>query len=220
MWPRSVKDEVLVLCGRSCCICHGFCGTKIELHHIVEESKGGSSDLHNCIPLCFNCHADVGHYNPKHPKGTKYSESELRMHRERWYDAVKSFALEAQRLQKEMGDEVDEVYEGQEIELTGFVWREAFPGPPNYKSFEKDSLETYWMLVLPKPISLLASGFVHGNTFRIDNVKKLQLVVSPCFYDDHRNIVLKNAKVKGKLFQAHTGHHRGDACFEVVELNA
>lgn len=176
--------------------------------------------MDNCIPLCFNCHADVGHYNPNHPKGTKYSESELRMHRERWYDAIKSLALETQKVQEDVGHDVVEAYEGQEIELLGFVWQEAFPGPPNYESFETDSVETYWILVLPEPISLFASGFKHGNTFKIDNIKKLQLVVSPGFYDENRHIVLKNAKIRGKLFHSHTGHHHGDACFEVVEISA
>lgn len=220
MWPRSVKDEVLVLCGRHCCICHRFCGTKIELHHIIEVSKGGSSDTDNCIPLCFNCHADVGHYNPKHPKGTKYSGSELRMHRERWYDAIKQLTIERENFQLEPIRGVSEVYEGQEIELSGFVWQEAFPGPPNYESFEYDSVETFWVLVLPEPISLFSSGFEHGNTFRINDIKKLQLVVSQDFYDDNRSIVLKNARIKGRLFHSHAGHHHCDACFEVIDYHA
>ena len=119
----------------------------MELHHIVHESNGGKSVFDNCIPLCFDCHAKPGHYNPKHPKGTKYSPSELRRHRDIWYEAIKQLTLESA---KTIGtyDKI-EAYEGQNIELEGFVWREAFPGPPNYKSFEKDSKDTYWMLVLP-----------------------------------------------------------------------
>lgn len=34
-FPTSVADEVLVRCGRHCCICEEFVGSKIELHHIV-----------------------------------------------------------------------------------------------------------------------------------------------------------------------------------------
>lgn len=218
MWPRSVKDKALVSCGRCCCICHRFCGIKIELHHIIENSKKGASTFDNCIPLCFDCHAEVGHYNPKHPKGTKYSESELKMHRDHWYDAMKSFALE-QKIQDESGYDIVEVYEGQDIELAGFVWRESFPGPPNYESFETDSIETYWMLVLPKPISLFATDFEYGSTIKLENVKKLQLVVSSNFYSENKSVVLKNAKIRGTLFRSHTGHHHGDACFEVIELN-
>lgn len=88
MWSIAVKEEALVACGRRCCICHAFCGVNIELHHIDAESNGGPSTLDNCIPLCFNCHADVGHYNSRHPKGTKYSPGELRRHRDTWFTAM------------------------------------------------------------------------------------------------------------------------------------
>lgn len=87
-WPPDVKESALVQCQRSCCICHQFCGGKLELHHIRAESNGGLSNLDNCIPLCFNCHADVGHYNDGHPRGSKYSEKELRKHRDTWFKKV------------------------------------------------------------------------------------------------------------------------------------
>lgn len=29
----------------------------------------GDNSVDNCILLCFNCHAEVKSYNPKHPKG-------------------------------------------------------------------------------------------------------------------------------------------------------
>lgn len=87
-WSKAVKEEALVACMRCCCICHRPCGIKIELHHIIPESKGGNSTLENCIPLCLDCHSDVEHYNPNHPKGTRFSESELKAHRKRWFALV------------------------------------------------------------------------------------------------------------------------------------
>jgi hypothetical protein len=84
-FPRSVRDDALSRCQRSCCICHIFCGSKIECHHIVQPQEGGEDSIDNCIPLCFDCHADVKAYNPKHPRGTSYSTSELRKHRDNWY---------------------------------------------------------------------------------------------------------------------------------------
>ena len=42
----------------------------------------------NCIPLCFDCHADMGKADPKHPKGKHYSESELIQHRDSWYKKI------------------------------------------------------------------------------------------------------------------------------------
>lgn len=56
----------------------------MELHHIRQKADGGEDTFENCIPLCFDCHADMGKGDPKHPKGKRYSEAELRGHKERW----------------------------------------------------------------------------------------------------------------------------------------
>jgi HNH endonuclease len=77
----SITEKALLSCGRHCSICHKFCGTKIELHHIEQKKIGGLDTFENCLPLCFDCHADVMQYNPNHPKGKKYSFSELKGHR-------------------------------------------------------------------------------------------------------------------------------------------
>ena len=84
-FSQTIKAEALVACGRSCCVCNRYCGVRIECHHIVPESQGGDDSFENCIPLCFDCHAEVEHYNPQHPKGNKFSPVELRGHRDRWY---------------------------------------------------------------------------------------------------------------------------------------
>jgi hypothetical protein len=88
-FPPGVKEDALVACSRCCCICHKFCGTKIEVHHIREESEGGENTTENAIPLCFDCHADMRSYDSKHPKGNKYAESELRRHRDNWFEKIK-----------------------------------------------------------------------------------------------------------------------------------
>lgn len=218
MWPRSVKDEALVACGRRCCICHAFCGIKIELHHIVPVGEGGKSAIDNCIPLCFNCHADVGHYNPKHPKGTKYSHSELRKHRDNWFQAMAELAATEKLIEQSRESEFPEIFEEQEVELTGFVWRETFPGPPNYESLETDSHETYWILVLAIPITLIARSPGSGNSFRIERIKRLQMVLTGDEYETKRHLVLHDAKVTGRLFHAHTGHHKTRALIQVSEM--
>ncbi len=87
-FPQYISDAALSACGRCCCICHKFCGIKIELHHIKQVAYGGEDSFENCIPLCFDCHADMGKADPKHNKGKKYTESELVMHRDNWYRAV------------------------------------------------------------------------------------------------------------------------------------
>ena len=84
-FPEGVAARALVASGRCCCICHKFCGTKIELHHIKQHAYGGEDTFENCIPLCFDCHEDMGKADPKHPKGKHYTEAELIMHRDNWY---------------------------------------------------------------------------------------------------------------------------------------
>jgi len=87
-FPKDVVDKALVASGRCCCICHKFCGVRIETHHLRPISKGGDDSFENCIPLCFDCHAEVEHYNNQHPRGRKFSESELRKHRDVWLEKV------------------------------------------------------------------------------------------------------------------------------------
>jgi len=84
----KISEKALISCGRHCCLCHKFCGTKIELHHIEQKKHGGKDVFDNCLPLCFDCHADVMQYNPEHPKGKKYTISELKKHRNNWYDKI------------------------------------------------------------------------------------------------------------------------------------
>jgi hypothetical protein len=85
-FSKNIVEKVLLDSGRYCSLCHKFCGTKIELHHIKQKADGGEDSYENAIPLCFDCHAEVGAYNPKHPKGRKYTESELKSHRDKWYE--------------------------------------------------------------------------------------------------------------------------------------
>lgn len=84
-FPSDIQEKALVACARSCCLCHKFCSFKIELHHIIQKADAGEDTFDNCIPLCLDCHADVKAYNLRHPKGKKYTESELKAHRDQWY---------------------------------------------------------------------------------------------------------------------------------------
>ena len=79
--------------ARHCCVCHHSKGVKVEVHHIVPESQGGANEIENAITLCFDCHADAGHYNPSHPRGTKFSPNELRRHRDEWHAMVRQHAI-------------------------------------------------------------------------------------------------------------------------------
>jgi hypothetical protein len=81
----DVVERLLVACHRHCCICHKPAGNKMEIHHIVPKSEGGEDTEENGIPFCFDCHAEVGSYNPRHPKGRKFTPTELKKHKEQWF---------------------------------------------------------------------------------------------------------------------------------------
>ena len=56
------------------------------MHHIIQEADSGPNTLANAIVLCPRCHAEAGHFNARHPLGTKYSVKELIRHRDQWWD--------------------------------------------------------------------------------------------------------------------------------------
>lgn len=91
-FSQAIADEVFVRCGRHCCLCGVFAGQKMELHHIKQAADGGEDSIENCIPLCLNCHAEVKAYNPKHPKGRKYTEAELKGHRDKYFAQYSTIA--------------------------------------------------------------------------------------------------------------------------------
>ena len=82
-FPSNLRDKLLLWCDRHCCLCKKACDVFIEVHHI---DPTGSDDEDNAIPLCFECHGRVSHYDPKQPIGTKFKSEELKKRREQIYD--------------------------------------------------------------------------------------------------------------------------------------
>jgi HNH endonuclease len=81
---RNEVAALLVQCHRRCCICHRFCGTKMETDHIVPAAESHDHSIENAIPVCFDCHAEIHAYNPSHPRGRRFTSDELRAHKEQW----------------------------------------------------------------------------------------------------------------------------------------
>lgn len=81
---RDEVADLLAKCHRRCCICHRFCGFKMETDHIVPSGEGGTDKVDNAIPVCLECHAEIHCYNPTHPRGRKFTETELRQHKKQW----------------------------------------------------------------------------------------------------------------------------------------
>ncbi len=87
-FSQTEANALLARCHRRCCICHRYCGVKIELDHITPRQEGGSDEIENAIPVCFECHAEIHSYNDQHPRGRKFRPEELRLHRDRWLKLI------------------------------------------------------------------------------------------------------------------------------------
>jgi hypothetical protein len=81
---RDDVAKLLAACHRRCCICHRFCGVKIETDHIRPTADSGNDDISNAVPVCFDCHAEIHSYNDKHPRGRKFTSEELTEHKAQW----------------------------------------------------------------------------------------------------------------------------------------
>lgn len=82
-------EKLLVACHRCCCVCHRYCGVKMEIDHIIQQAEDGPDTYENAISVCFECHAEIHSYNPKHPRGRKFQPDELRGHRDQWISICK-----------------------------------------------------------------------------------------------------------------------------------
>jgi len=84
----KIEDKIkcLLWCDRHCCLCGKSCGTNIEIAHISPRKGKNSNNIDNAIPLCYDCHAKIGHYNKEHPRGNKYKEAELKARRDQIYE--------------------------------------------------------------------------------------------------------------------------------------
>lgn len=87
-FDSAVKSAMFVRCNRICCLCFKQRGANIEAAHIIAEAEGGSNDEDNGIPLCFDCHQEIGAYDDRHPRGNKFRPDELRARRDQVYKWV------------------------------------------------------------------------------------------------------------------------------------
>lgn len=89
-FPEAVKLRCLLWSDRRCCLCGKQCSTDIEIAHIDAH---GPKTIENAIPLCFDCHAKIGHYNLEHPRGNKYKPEELISRRDQIYDRYTNYLV-------------------------------------------------------------------------------------------------------------------------------
>lgn len=130
----DVKTRMFIRCNRLCCLCLKSCGTNIEAAHIIDEAAGGSNDFDNGIPLCFDCHQEIGSYNVNHPRGNKFRPEELRARRDRVYTLVEQAQIADLRAVNptqlsEWPLEPHRSMTGSEVERLIDALCEAFPPP-------------------------------------------------------------------------------------------
>src|SRR5215467_10078977 len=68
-----------------CCICRRFAPLHIQVHHIVEQSVGGTDEIDNLIAICLTCHSDV-HTRTQFTR--RFTVTELKLHRDAVYRLV------------------------------------------------------------------------------------------------------------------------------------
>jgi hypothetical protein len=91
-FPEADVAKLLAACHRRCCVCHRFCGVKMELDHIQPKAEGGPDTIDNAIPVCFDCHAEIHAYNDQHPRGRKFKPEELKLHKQQWLELCQTSA--------------------------------------------------------------------------------------------------------------------------------
>jgi Domain of unknown function (DUF4431) len=118
-------------------------------------------------------------------------------------------------------------YEPEQVELTGKLTLQTFPGPPNFESIKGgDAIERHFYLKLDRPIDVLPLPGGHPTVSNPElerNVKIIQLSIdaedNPLWAKFRK--VGRNARVKilGTLFHRFTGHHHSRILLIVKKMD-
>jgi hypothetical protein len=109
-------------------------------------------------------------------------------------------------------------YEPATAELRGQVVAKVFPGPPNYVDVSRgDAPENIWLLNLADPICVAAKSSDPLYP-AASGTRQVQLVLDAAQYTRYKDLVGREVVVSGRLFAAHTGHHRTPVLITVGEL--
>jgi hypothetical protein len=133
--------------------------------------------------------------------------------------SISIFSPSSLYAKKVSGAKQDCLEYGHQVQLTGNLVRETFPGPPNFESVEKGDIpEVAWILYLDKPVCIKGRA---GDDFDvgISYLKALQLVMgNKDYYQRAKGLLSKKVIVTGLLFGAHTGHHHTPVLIDVKDI--
>lgn len=112
-----------------------------------------------------------------------------------------------------------EILEGQLVRLRGKVWREMFPGPPNYESIDNgDQAQPYWILNTDSSIEILGKSPEDETPYTVGSSTRFQLMLDPSFYSNRAHTVFSDAWIEGRVMIGHSGHHKTKALIDVQKL--
>jgi hypothetical protein len=104
------------------------------------------------------------------------------------------------------------------LQPPGIIRTETFPGPPNYEAVAKrDRPETYWILVLDKPVCVEADEDDALNESE-SKITEMQMILDSKQYSVFRRHLSLRVMVRGTLLHAHTGHHHTRVLIRVKEI--
>lgn len=117
-------------------------------------------------------------------------------------------------------------YEPEQIELSGTLDLQTFPGPPNYDSIKNgDEIERHFYLKLDYPIDLVPLVSGHPTVSNPDPEKNVRIVqLSINAGDDALWAKFRKAgigariKILGTLFHQFTGHHHSRVLLNVKKM--
>jgi hypothetical protein len=111
-------------------------------------------------------------------------------------------------------------YEPAVVTLEGKLVRKTFPGPPNYADIRKgDRPETYWLLLLTKPICVNEDQSQPDLNPAVKSAREIQLVMNADDFRRYQSLLGKNVIATGSLFGAETGHHHTPVLLTVKKLD-
>lgn len=63
------KERIISMHGGKCVICGTKHRSRLEIHHVVPKSEGGTNEIGNLVPLCHICHCAVHKIDVLNPYG-------------------------------------------------------------------------------------------------------------------------------------------------------
>jgi hypothetical protein len=111
------------------------------------------------------------------------------------------------------------IQEGEAVDLYGTITREAFPGPPNYRSIEHgDAADIAFIITSETPYDICATDPKTGAPRPIGQVLRFQLFRSPDLMLSQLPVVFARGHVRGTITVGLTGPYHTAAAVEVIDF--